>query len=70
MSNFFSDKVLKEIKKFESETVIKKKILSENECKKLLEHFRNLKTNRLAKANLLIEKKALKFFLIFINQNL
>ena len=43
MSNFFSEKIFKEIKKTESEVVMKKKFLSENECKKLLEYFRNLK---------------------------
>ena len=69
MNNFFSEKVFKVIRKLESEIKIKKNFLSENECKELLEYLRNIKNKSVGKVNLLIEKKALKFFLILINQN-
>ena len=55
MSNFFSEKVLKEIKKFESETTIKKKFLLENECKELLDYFRNLKNKSITGQDITVD---------------
>ena len=62
MSNFFSEKVLKEIKKLESETVNKKKILSENECKEFLEYFRNLKNKSVGKSKSVDREESTKIF--------
>jgi hypothetical protein len=62
MSNFFSEKVLKEIKKLESETVNKKKILSENECKEFLEYIRNLKNKSIGKSKSVDREESTKIF--------
>ena len=65
MSNFFSEKVLKEIKKFESETVIKKKFLSKNECRELLEYFRNMKNKSIGKSKSVDREESTKIFFDF-----
>ena len=65
MSNFFSEKVLKEIKKTESEIVMKKKFLSENECKELLEYFRNLKNKSIGKSKSVDREESTKIFFGF-----
>ena len=62
MSNFFSEKVLKEIKKLESETINKKKILSENECKEFLEYFKNLKNKSVGKSKSVDREESTKIF--------
>ena len=62
MSNFFSEKVLKEIKKLESEIVKKKKILSENECKEFLEYFKNLKNKSVGKSKSVDREESTKIF--------
>ena len=62
MSNFFSEKVLKEIKKLESEIVNKKKFLSENECKEFLEYFRNLKNKSVGKSKSVDREESTKIF--------
>ena len=65
MSNFFSEKVLKEIKKFESETTIKKNFLLENECKELLDYFRNLKNKSIGKSKSIDREESTKIFFDF-----
>ena len=65
MSNFFSEKVLKEIKKFESETVIKKKFLSKNECRELLKYFRNMKNKSIGKSKSVDREESTKIFFNF-----
>ena len=62
MSNFFSEKVLKEIKKLESEIVNKKKFLSENECKEFLEYFKNLKNKSVGKSKSVDREESTKIF--------
>jgi len=65
MSNFFSEKIFKEIKKTESEVVMKKKFLSENECKKLLEYFKNLKNKSVGKSKSVDREESTKIFFDF-----
>jgi len=62
MSNFFSEKIFKEIKKTESEIVMKKKFLSENECKEFLEYFRNLKNKSIGKSKSVDREESTKIF--------
>jgi len=65
MSNFFSEKIFKEIKKTESEVVMKKNFLSENECKKLLEYFKNLKNKSVGKSKSVDREESTKIFFDF-----
>ena len=65
MSNFFSEKILKEIKKLESKITKKKDFLSENECKELLEYFRNLKNKSVAKNKSVDREESTKIFFDF-----
>ena len=65
MSNFFLEKIFKEIKKTESEVVMKKKFLSENECKKLLEYFKNLKNKSVGKSKSVDREESTKIFFDF-----
>ena len=51
MSDFFSENVLKEIKKTESEVLKKKNFLAVNEIKELLEYLRSMKKNQSEKTN-------------------
>ena len=65
MSNFFSEKVFKEIKKFESETTIKKNFLPKNECIELLDYFRNLKNKSIGKSKSIDREESTKIFFDF-----
>ena len=65
MDNFFSEKVFKVIRKLESETVNKKKILSENECKELLEYFKNIKNKSIGKSKSIDREESNKIFFDF-----
>ena len=65
MSNFFSEKVLKEIKKLESEVTKKINFLSEIECKELLEYFRNLKNKSVGKSKSVDREESTKIFFDF-----
>ena len=65
MDNLFSEKVHKEIKKFESETTIKKNFLPENDCKELLDYFRNLKNKSIGKSKSIDREESTKIFFDF-----
>ena len=65
MDNFFSEKVFKVIRKLESEIIIKKKILSENECKELLEYFKNIKNKSVGKSKSIDREESTKIFFDF-----
>ena len=65
MSNFFSEKVFKEIKKFESETTSKKNFLQKNECIELLDYFRNLKNKSIGKSKSVDREESTKIFFDF-----
>ena len=65
MSSFFSEKVLIEIKKFESEITKKKLFLSENECQEFIEYFKNLKNKSLGKSESVDREESTKIFFDF-----
>ena len=65
MSNFFPEKVFKEIKKLESEIVKKKNFLLENECKEFLVYFRNLKNKSVGKSKSVDREESTKIFFDF-----
>ena len=65
MSNFFSKKVFKEIKKFESDPTIKKNFLSKNECVELINYFRNLKNKSIGKSKSIDREESTKIFFDF-----
>jgi len=65
MSNFFPEKILIEIKKFESNATKKKSFLSENECKEFLDYFTNLKNKSLGKSQSVNREESTKIFFDF-----
>ena len=65
MNNFFSEKVLEEIKKLESEPTKKEKILSKNECVELVEYLRNLKNKSIGKSKSVDREESTKIFFNF-----
>ena len=66
MSNFFPDKILKEIKKTESDVLKKKNFLLDNEIKELLEYLRNLKNKSVGKSKLVDREESTKIFYIIM----
>ena len=65
MSDFFSENVLKEIKKTESEVLKKKNFLSVNEIKELLEYLRSMKNKSVGKNKLVDREESTKIFFDF-----
>ena len=65
MNNFFPEKILIKIKKFESNPTKKKSFLSENECKEFLDYFTNLKNKSLGKSQLVNREESTKIFFDF-----
>ena len=62
MSDFFSENVLKEIKKTESEVLKKKNFLAANEIKELLEYLRSMKNKSIGKSKLVDREESTKIF--------
>ena len=65
MSDFFSENVLKEIKKTESEVLKKKNFLAVNEIKELLEYLRSMKNKSVGKSKLVVREESTKIFFDF-----
>tara|TARA_Y100000780_G_C13579839_1_gene376296 strand:+ start:19 stop:921 length:903 start_codon:yes stop_codon:yes gene_type:complete len=65
MSDFFSENVLKEIKKTESEVLKKKNFLAVNEIKELLEYLRSMKNKSVGKSKLVDREESTKIFFDF-----
>ena len=65
MSDFFSENVLKEIKKTESEVLKKKNFLAVNEIKELLEYLRSMKNKSIGKSKLVDREESTKIFFDF-----
>ena len=65
MSDFFSENVLKEIKKTESGVLKKKNFLSVNEIKELLEYLRSMKNKSVGKSKLVDREESTKIFFDF-----
>jgi len=65
MSNFFPDKILKEIKKTESDVLKKKHFLLDSEINELLEYLRNLKNKSVGKSKSVDREESTKIFFDF-----
>jgi len=65
MTNLFSDKIFKEIKKTESDVMKKKNFLLDSEVKELLEYLRSLKNKSAGKSKSVDREESTKIFFDF-----
>ena len=69
MSSFFSEKILKQIKSNESDTVEINNFLSKQECDYFLDYFTNLKNKSIGKSQFIEREESSKIFFKFDLKN-